>query len=150
MSWSAPPTWAHGDTVSHTDMQIYSDDEEAIHERTGDASWYFLAAHAAVGVDNDQAFMVHRYRWFWFQSNGTLVDAADSANTVTLTEDTEPTLLDLNGVSWMYPGKLYYVTGVTWCMETRAIASVFDSWLRLENGDFWLLENGSRILTERG
>lgn len=150
MSWSTPPTWAHGDIPTGAQMQIYSDDEEAIHERTGDASWYFLAAHAAVGVDNDQAYMVHRYRWFWFQSNGALVDSADATNTVTLTEDTEPTLLDLNTVSWMYPGKLYYITGVTWCMETRAIAPAFDNFLRLESGDYWLLEDGSRILTERG
>ena len=150
MAYSTPPTWAHGDTVSHTNLQIYSDDEEAIHARTGDASRYFLAAHAAVGVDNDQAFMVHRYRWFWFASNGTIVDAADATNTVTLTEDTEPTLLDLNTVSWLYPGKLYYITGVTWCMETRAVAPVFDYFRRLENGDYRLLEDGSRRLIERG
>lgn len=150
MAYSTPPHFQHGDIPVAADMNKYSDDLEAIHERMGDAIYAFPAAHALPLEDHDQAYMVHRYRWFWFQSNGTLVDAADSANTVTLTEDTEPTLLDLNGVSWMYPGKLYYVTGVTWCMETRAIASVFDSWLRLENGDFWLLEDGSRILTERG
>jgi len=150
MSWSTPPTWAHGDTVAHTDMQIYSDDEDAIHARMGDALYGFPAAHASVGVDHDQAYMVHRYRWFWFQSNGSIVDASDSANTVSITEDTEPTMLDLNTVSWMYPGKLYYVTGVTWCMETRAIAPVYDYFLRLEDGSYWLLEDGSRILTERG
>lgn len=150
MSYVAIAPFAHAETLAAAKLTQLADNLDAIHERTGDVLYGFPAAHAAVGVDNDQAYMVHRYRWFWFQSNGTLVDAADSANTVTLTEDTEPTLLDLNGVSWMYPGKLYYVTGVTWCMETRAIASVFDSWLRLENGDFWLLENGSRILTERG
>lgn len=150
MSWLTPPTWAHGDTVVHTDMQIYSDDEAAIYAKMGSVLLNFPAANAIPLEDNDLAYMVHRYRWFWFKSNGTLVDPANSANTVTLTEDTEPTLLDLHSVSWLYPGKLYQITGVTWCMETRAIASVFDSWLRLEDGSFWLLEDGSRILTERG
>jgi hypothetical protein len=150
MSWSTPPTWAHGDTVAHTDMQIYSDDENAIYAKMGSVLLNFPSANAIPGEDNDLAYMVHRYRWFWFKSNGTLVDPANSANTVTLTEDTEPTMLDLNSVSWLYPGKLYQITGVTWSMETRAIASVFDSWLRLEDGSFWLLEDGSRILTERG
>ena len=150
MSYAAITPFAHAETLVAAKLTQLADNLDAIHDSMGDALLNWPAANAIPGEDNDLAYMVHRYRWFWFQSNGTLVDAADSANTVTLTEDTEPTLLDLNGVSWMYPGKLYYVTGVTWCMETRAIASVFDSWLRLENGDFWLLEDGSRILTERG
>lgn len=150
MSWSAPKAWAHGDTVAHTDMQTYSDDEDAIHDRMGDVLLNWPSANAIPLEDNDLAYMIHRFRYFWFKSNGTMIDPADSANTVTLTEDEEPTMLDLNSVSWLYPGKLYQITGVTWCMETRAIAPVFDYFLRLENGDYWLLEDGSRILTERG
>lgn len=150
MSWSTPPRWAHGETVTDEDMQILSDDEDAIYARTGAALLNFPAANAIAGEDNDLAYMVHRYRWFWFKSSGTIVDPADAANTVTLTEDTEPTLLDLNSVTWMYPGKLYQITGVTWCMETLAVAPVFDYFLQLEDGSYWLLEDGSRILTERG
>ncbi len=150
MSYAAITPFVHGETLVASKLTQLAANLDAVHERMGDALYGFPAAHASVGVDHDKAYMVHRYRWFWFQSNGSIVDAADTANTVSITEDTEPTMLDLNTVSWMYPGKLYYVTGVTWCMETRAIAPVFDYFLRLENGDYWLLEDGSRILTERG
>ena len=150
MSYAAITPFAHADTLVAAPLTQLAANLDAAHERFGDIKLNWPSAHAVAGVDNDQAYMVHRYRWFWFQSNGAIVDAADPTNTTTLTEDTEPTMLDLNSVSWLYPGKLYYITGVTWCMETRAIAPQFDYFLRLENGGYWLLENGGRILTERG
>jgi hypothetical protein len=148
MSYSAPPKWTHGDTVSHTNMQIFSDDEDAIYARFGAALRNYPAANAIAGEDNDLAYMVHRYRWFWFKSSGTIVDPANAANTVTLTEDTEPTLMDLNSIDWLYPGKLYQITGVTWCMETTALVGIIDYYIRLENGDYLLLESGDRFLIE--
>jgi hypothetical protein len=120
VAYQIPPQWSHGDIPTAALMQKYSDAENAIHDITGDRLYARPAAHALAGVDNDYHVFVHRYRWLWFQSNGTLEDIADPANnTQTLTEDTEPTLLDLNTVDWMYPGKIYAVTGCTYAMETR-------------------------------
>lgn len=120
MAYSTPPRWTHGDTVADTDMQIYSDDLDALHAVLGDAAVYFPAAHAVPGIDNDQHYFVHRYRWLWFQSDGAIVDPGNpTVNTQTLTEDTEPTLLDLNTIEWLFPGKLYSVEGCTWAQEVE-------------------------------
>lgn len=120
MAYQIPVQWAHGDVPTAALMNKYSDALNAIHDIVGDKLKALPAAHALAGVDNDYHVFVHRYRWLWFQSNGTLEDIADPVNnTQTLTEDEEPTLLDLNTVDWMYFGKIYACTGVTWCMETR-------------------------------
>lgn len=117
MAYSTPPQWAHGDTVSHTDMQKYSDSLNAIYAILGDALTSFAIAHAVPAEDNDAQYHVHRNRWLWFLSDGELHDPDDPLNDVTLTEDTEPTVLDLRTIDWLYPGKLYQVTGCTWSME---------------------------------
>lgn len=101
-------------------MNKYSDAQNAIHAITGDALRAYPAAHVLAGNDHDYHVFVHRYRWLFFQSNGTIEDIADPTNnTQTLTEDTEPTVLDLNTIDWLYPGKLYAVTGCTWAVESR-------------------------------
>jgi uncharacterized protein YcfL len=140
--------FVHGETLVAARLTQLAANLDAAHDRMGDASLNFPAANAIAGEDNDLAYMVHRYRWFWFKSSGTIVDPANAANTVTLTEDTEPTLMDLNSVSWLYPGKLYQITGVTWCMETTALVGVVDYYIRLESGDYLLLESGDRFLIE--
>lgn len=121
MAYSTPKVWSHGDTVSHTDMQKYSDCLDYIHNILGDALRNFPAAHARPSIDHDHHAMVHRYRWLQFQSDGELVDPANSANTISLNEEAEPTTLDLRTVSWLYPGKVYFVRTCTWCREVRKL-----------------------------
>lgn len=120
MAYQVPTHFVHGNIPVAADMTKYKDALDAIHAITGDVLKARPSAHALAGVDNDYHVFVHRYRWLKFQSSGTLEDIADPVNnTQTLTEDTEPTTLDLNTVDWMYPGKIYAVTGCTWAQETR-------------------------------
>jgi hypothetical protein len=120
MAYQVPKQWVHGNIPTAADMNKYSDAQNAIHDITGDRLYARPAAHALVGVDNDYHVFVHRYRWLYYQSTGTIEDIADPTNnTQTLSEDGEPTLLDLNTIGWLYPGKLYAVTGCTWAAESR-------------------------------
>lgn len=120
MAYQVPKQFVHGDIPTAADMQKYSDALNAIHDRTGDVLRVFPSAHVLAGNDHDYHVFVHRYRWLYYQSTGTIEDIADPTNnTQTLSEDGEPTLLDLNTIDWLYPGKLYAVTGCTWAMECR-------------------------------
>lgn len=120
MAYQIPPQWAHGDIPTAVLMQKYSDALNAIHAITGDVLKAFPSAHVLAGVDNDYHVFVHRYRWLRYQSTGTIEDIADPTNnTQTLSEDGEPTILDLNTIDWLFPGKLYAVTGCTWAQEAR-------------------------------
>lgn len=118
MAYSPPPIYHHGDTVEQADLRILTDNLDFIRDGL-EPGIFFPAAHVVSGMDNDQHYFVHRHRWLWFQSDGDLVDPANpTVNTISLNEDTEPTLFDLSSVAWLFPGKLYYVETCTWAMET--------------------------------
>jgi len=117
MAYSTPKTWSHGDQPNAAEMNKYSDSLNAIHDITGDVEYFFPTAHLKVGEDNNH-FMRHTHRWLWFYGNGTLEDADALNETITLTDSDQPTRYDLNTVTWLAPGKLYYCSDVTWCLET--------------------------------
>lgn len=120
MAYQVPTEFVHGNIPTGADMNKYKDALDAIHDIAGDVLRAYPAAHVLAGNDHDRHYLIHRYRWLFFQSNGSIVDPADPTNnTVTITEDTEPTLYDLNQIDWLFLGKLYYVDGVTWCVESR-------------------------------
>ena len=122
MAYQIPFHFVHGNIPTAAIMNKYSDALNAIHDIVGDVLKAFPSAHVLAGVDNDYHVFVHRYRWLKFQSSGTIEDIADPTNnTQTLTEDTEPTILDLNTIDWLFPGKVYAVTGCTWTQEARSI-----------------------------
>lgn len=119
MSYSVPPRWSHGDIPDATAMNKYSDSLDAIYAVLGDAQMFFPAAAAIPAEDNDQHYLIHRYRWLWFEGAGAIEDPSGAGDDVTLSDDGAPTRVDLRSVSWLAPGMLYKVTGSTWCMETR-------------------------------
>lgn len=120
MSYQIPKQWAHGDVPTAAFMQKYSDALNAIHDIVGDVLRALPSAHVLAGVDNDYHVFVHRYRWLKYQSTGTIEDIADPINnTQTLAENGEPTILDLNTIDWLHPGKIYAVTGCTYAQEAR-------------------------------
>jgi len=121
MSYAAITPFAHGETLVASKLTQLAANLDAAHERLGDVGRFFPAAHVRVGVDHDRHALIHRYRWLQFQSDGELVDPANSANTINLNEESEPTTLDLNTVDWLYPGKVYFVRTCTWCREVREL-----------------------------
>jgi hypothetical protein len=122
MAYQIPKHWTHGNIPTAADMNKYSDALNAIHAIVGDVLMARPSAHALAGVDNDYHVFVHRYRWLKYQSTGSIEDIGDPVNnTQDLAEDGEPTILDLNTIDWMYPGKLYAVTGCTYAQEARKI-----------------------------
>jgi len=121
MSYAAITPFSHGETLVASKLTQLAANLDAVHDRLGDVGRFFPAAHVRVGVDHDRHALIHRYRWLQFQSDGELVDPANSANTINLNEESEPTTLDLNTVDWLYPGKVYFVRTCTWCREVREL-----------------------------
>lgn len=116
MAYQVPPRWAEGDTdVTSTEMQKYSDSIAAIYAVAGDAKFQFATA----ANQSEATFvLVHRARWLFFSSNGAIVDPSGAGDTVTISEvDDTWTRYDLDTVDWLAYGQVYYVTGVSWCME---------------------------------
>lgn len=130
MAYAVPKQWAHGETVSHTNMQKYSDGLNAIHAKTGDAAYNYAILwpydNYDVVYDNSFYVFVHKKRYLWFRSTGELVDPVRHADPAGLAgEDdiglsetgTDYGIYDLESIDWLVYGALYYVTGVTVAME---------------------------------
>ena len=60
----------------------------------------------------------HSYRYLWYEGTGTIVDLADVANTVSLSDDGVPTQYDLDSIDWMAYGKLYQVVNLDYSLES--------------------------------
>ncbi len=117
-TYAAPHRFAHGDIPTAAQLQTYATALDALHERMGDVLLIYSSANLNSGEDNNH-FFIHRHRYLWFQGNGTLEDPAAGGETLTLSDDDgNPTRYDLDGLGWLVPGKLYYVSDCTWCMET--------------------------------
>jgi hypothetical protein len=131
MAYSVPKQWAHGDTVTHTNMQKYSDDLDAVYAKTGAAklNYAILGSYAifdAVNFEDSMYSFIHRKRFLWFRSSGAIVDPlrfADPAglageDDITISEtETDYGIYDLDSVNWLVYGALYFVTGVTVALE---------------------------------
>lgn len=121
MSFSAIAPFAHGDTLVAAPLTQLADNLEAVYDRMGDIQLFFPVAAAVAGEDNDMAYFIHRFRWLWVSGPATIEDPAGVEDDVSIgAGDTEPTRYDLKSVSWLYPGKLYRVTGCSYSLETRS------------------------------
>lgn len=70
--------------------------------------------------DGSRLVFVHSFRYLWFKGTGQIIDFAEPSNTVSVSEsDTDTmTIYDLDGISWMYYGKIYYVYNCTTALES--------------------------------
>jgi len=119
MAYSTPDRWSHGDQPTDVKMQKYSDSLNAIHAITGDNEVYFAAAHL-IPPEDENHFIRHIHRWLFYVGDGTLEDADAANETITLSDaygDGTENRYDLGSVSWLAPGKLYYVSDCTWAVE---------------------------------
>jgi hypothetical protein len=130
MAYAVPKQWAHGDTVSHTNMQKYSDSLNAIYAKSGDAKinpavlWSYEQWDPA-NFENSFYTFVHKQRYLWFKSTGAIVDPVRDADPAGVAGEDDVSLsenqdnygvYDLETIGWLTYGSIYYVTGVsaTW------------------------------------
>ena len=116
MPYAAPPRWSHGGTnVSAARMNIYSTNQDIIDGLLGSAS-YSLASPS--GQSEATFYLIHKFRYLWFASNGAIEDVSGVGEPVSVTEENSTfTQFDLDTVDWLFYGDLYKVTGVSWCAE---------------------------------
>lgn len=115
MAYEVPHQWSRGDAVTAARMQAYSNGLNEI---------YALSDYSSSGIipydtDFDNFYFQHVHRWLHYDGNGTIIDANDSTNTVSLSEgaNNEPAVYDLNSISWLFYGGFYIVDGCDWCVE---------------------------------
>ena len=118
-SWAVPARWEHGDYPTAANMNTYKSALDTVHRRLGDDQ----TNHAvAGGVSSGVFWMVNRYSWLHFLSDGEIVDPTGSGASVSLSDGgaSSPVAYDISNVSWMYPGKRYYVSGCSFACEEYA------------------------------
>lgn len=115
MSYSAPPRWAKGDRPEAADMNIYSDDLEAIHDIGGDAMVNLPIAHDTGDI---VWTMIHRYRWLAYNDNGTIRDPTAVGEDVELSDPGSGVFFyDLSTIPWLAPGLPYRLINFDWVLE---------------------------------
>ena len=114
--YGVPPTWARGDTVSHTEMNAYKTALDAARTQTGDVQWNVLVMRN--NTQDRGYFLLHRQRYLHHIGNGELLDPSGAGDAVALTGDgANVVAYDLLNVSWLAEGMLYEVKDVTFCCE---------------------------------
>lgn len=107
--------WQHGDTLTHTDLNMLSAGLNTARALSGDAVLN-IAASGAYGA-GAVFFLIHTERYLHFKSTGKLTNVSGTEETGLSTGDSEYGVLDLDGVEWLNYGGLYRVTGCEMCCE---------------------------------
>jgi hypothetical protein len=107
--------WAHGDKPTAAQMNEYKTVLDGARVLLEGNTFALPAEHMS-----ESAFgLIHCYRYLHFASTGTLHDIQSAYPDVSLSEDSDGHgVLDLNSLGWLNYGRLYEVTGVTWCQES--------------------------------
>ena len=106
--------WQHGDKPTVAQINEYKTALDAANTALSGGNVQLPAEHQSEAVFG----VLHSYRYLHFGSSGELVDRAGIYPSVSLSEvDGESGVLDLDSLGWMNYGRVYEVTGVTWCQE---------------------------------
>lgn len=128
MAYQVPPRLAQGSTVSHTNMQKYSDALNAIHDKTKDAAinlaypirYEYMSAYREWTANaSAQSFftMVHQNRYLVYEGDGRL-ESLDGVNSTSLSySGSGGNIYDLDSVGWLVYGVLYRVKTCRACAE---------------------------------
>jgi hypothetical protein len=114
--YSAPPTWDRGDTVSHTNMNLYKTGLDACRSQMGDEQW---TVPIRLNNTQDRGYsLYHRQRWLHYVGDGEIVDASGVGDTVQISGDsTNVQVYDLLSVDWLAEGSLYEVKDCLFACE---------------------------------
>lgn len=107
--------WAHGDTVSAANLNAYSTELTALHDRILNTR-IRMATPNQYGSGNIYRF-VHRNRWLHFKSTGQIKNAAGTQQATLSPINDTYTSFDLQSVSWLAYGDLYQVVGCQMASE---------------------------------
>ena len=107
--------WSHGDTVSAANMNAYSTELTALHDRIGNTR-IRMATPNQYGSGNIYRF-VHRNRWLHFKSTGQIKNAAGTQQATLSPINDTYTSFDLQSLSWLAYGDLYQVVGCQMASE---------------------------------
>lgn len=69
-----------------------------------------------VQTDSDY-WILHRHRYLHYKSTGAIEDPAGTGTAVSLSNEEDFNVYDLDSVDWLAYGQMYKVTGVDFCME---------------------------------
>jgi len=116
MAYEIPERWTHGEFVTAAKLAKFKNGMDAIHGILGD---YQINPYVNERRSQVHDFwFVHRHRWLIYRDAGHIEDPTGVGEQVTLAAPTSDFMVfDLAQVSWLYPGKLYNVEGVSWCFE---------------------------------
>ena len=110
--------WAHGDYPTAAQMNEYKTVLDAAKAALNAGSPALPMQVAAEHASSGEFWVWHAYRYLHYGSNGALVDQDGVYPDVSLSEDeNELGCLDLQSLGWLAYGRVYKVTGVTWCQE---------------------------------
>ena len=107
MAYTAPDTWSHGDRPTAAKVNKWKTDLDEIHGTAGDR-----AINLPCGVDDaaTRIYFIHRFRYLHFLADaGVITDPAGIGETVAIASDGGFNVYDLDNVSWLTYGALYYV-----------------------------------------
>jgi hypothetical protein len=113
--------WQHGDRPTAAQINEYKTVLDAANTALSPRDAYspgapiqLAAQHMTEGVFH----LYHCHRYLHFGSNGALQDTDSVYPEVSLSEGANGTgVLDLDSLGWLWYGRAYRVTGVTWCQE---------------------------------
>lgn len=117
MAYQVPKQWSHGDRVNATDMQKYSDGQEAINTSLASFGYNFATPYSQY-PDAQEYWLVHRKQFLIYVSTGEIRDPSGNNEPINLSNADETyNSYDLDSIPWMLYGMLYKVVGCTVCME---------------------------------
>ena len=130
MATIAPATFAQGDLPDAVKLTTYSTALTNIHNELGDVPRQGGARHTYTTTASGQQITKghifrHFYRYLLYSGDsGTIEVISGAGDSVTLPDvGSGSGLYDLRGVSWLFHGKFYRVTGddLTWCQEVDVL-----------------------------
>lgn len=113
MAYAPPRQWSRGDDVTAARMQVYSDGQVDINTLAG----YTGGSLPTVRASELEVSLIHVWPYLHYGGNGEISDPNDAEQTISLSETGAQNVYDLRTVEWLYAGKVYFVTGVSWCAE---------------------------------
>lgn len=107
MAYTVPDRWAHGDKPTAAKVNKWKSSLDAIHTKAGDRSLNLPCGFDAAGT---RIYFIHRERYLHYYADaGIITDPAGVEESVTLDSGGGFAAYDLEGVSWLTYGALYYV-----------------------------------------
>jgi len=117
-AWATPAVYSHGDYPIAANLNKFSNGQLHIYEKAPDILFCNAVPYITSG---EYMRFVHRHRYLHYKSSGQLVDnvVGQVEETISLPNTTDDwvNVYDLDQVSWLSYGAVYYVTGVDFCQE---------------------------------